>query len=422
MGGLEILLLLIGAVVGASLMFWWQEDRIKQLKNEHRRALRKVIETTERQNIASRVPNTAERITSSPIEDKGLSPTIMQAATAAAIVAPIVPPEPLISALRSPGTPSDSGIDEPVVEPTIDEQIISELTIDQEIANELIIDESIIETTIDEEIANELIIDEPIIETTIDEEITNELIIDEPIIETTIDEEITNETIIDEPIIETTIEPLIEPAASTPTEPGNMPEILTAQAKVTEPPVPMPTQTEAEPPLVTQIFDEPPLKPSQLAAYSQQQPIAIPNQTFRRPLKDQIVAWGQIASPSYIPQLLQYVNHHSPNVREDVAKALGQIAASHNMHNYESQVITVLEQFSRDRHLEVRYQAIVALGHIKSGRVIPALTSALRDPSSKLVKAASSALARLKYYALPTKPQPIKPLKRVIYSKPIRWL
>lgn len=375
MGGLEILLLLVGAIVGAGLMFWWQEDRIKQLKIEHKRALRKVIETTERQSFASRVSNTTNRSTSSPVEDKGLFPTIMQAATDE----PIAPPEQFVSAPRSPETPSKQAINEPVIEPTIDEQIINE--------------------------------------TTIDEAIVNELIIDEPIIEPTIDETIGNEPIIDEPTVEPSDEPKI---ASTPTEPASISQVPPAPAQITEPSLPLPTQIQAEPPLVTQIFAEPLLTPDRLATFTQHQ--SIPNQTFRRPLKDKIASWGQIASPTNIPQLLQYVNHPSPVVREGVVKALGQIAAIHNLHAYESQVIPVLEQFGCDRHLEVRYQAIVALGYLKSDRVIPALTSALHDPSSKLVKAASSALARLKFCALPSTPQPIKLLKRVIYKKPIRWV
>lgn len=339
MGGLEILLLLIGAVVGAGLMFWWQEDRIAQLKIEHKRALRKVIETTERQSFASRGSNTADRLTSPPIEDKGLSPTIMQAATDSAIA----PPQQFISAPRSPETPSAPVINEPIIEMTIDEQIIKETTIDPQIIEETTIDAA---------------------------PISDELSIDEP---------------------------------------------------ATAPPLPLPTQIQAAPPLVTQIFAEPPLTPDRLVA-STQQLAAIPTQTFRRPLKDKITAWGQIASPSYIPQLLQYVNHPSPNVREDVAKALGQIAATHNLHAYEPKVIPALEQLSRDRHLDIRYQAIVALGQLKSARSIPILTAALHDPSSKLVKTASSALEQLKYYALPPTPQPLRSRKRVIYKKPIRWL
>jgi hypothetical protein len=383
MGGLEILLLLVGAVVGAGLMFWWQEDRIQQLKTEHKRALRKVIETTERQSLAARVPNTADRITSSPIQDKGLSPTISPVATDL----PIAPPEQFVSAPRSPETPSAPVINEnaPGIEMTIDEQIINETTIDEAaIAGGLSIDESINESAIDEAIGNE--------------------------------------TIIDEPIIELAVEPIVKPKiASAATEPVNISEVPPTPAKVTEPPIPLPTQIQAEPPLVTQIFAEPPLTPDQLVASTQPQLAAIPNQTFKRPLKDKITAWGQIASPSYIPQLLHYVNHPSPNVREDAIEALGQIAATHNLHAYESQVIPVLEQLSRDRHLEIRYRAIVTLGHLKSARVIPILTAVLRDPSSKLVKAASSALGRLKYYALPSSPEPIKPLK-VIYKKPIRWI
>ncbi|WP_019499641.1 HEAT repeat domain-containing protein [Pseudanabaena sp. PCC 6802] len=386
MSGLEILLLLVGAVVGAGLMFWWQEDRIKQLKIDHKRALRKVIETTERQNFASRSSsssNTVDRLTPPPIADKGLSPTIMQAATESAIA----PTEQFVPASRSPEVSSEPVI-EPVIEPTMDETIVNETTIDEAIFNEAIVDEAIIE----------------------------------PLTEPTSDEAIVNETI-DEPLTEPVVEPIGKPEiASASTESIGLSEVPPAPAQITEPSLPLPTQIQAEPPLVTQIFDEPPIAPDWVAASTQQQLATVPNQPFRQPLKDKIAAWGQVASPTYIPQLLPYVNHPSPNVRADVAKALGQIAAIHNLHAYEPQVIPVLEQLSRDRHLEIRYQAIVALGHLKSDRAIPILTAALHDPSSKLVKAASSALARLKYYALPSAPQTIKPPKRVIYKKPIRFV
>jgi HEAT repeat protein len=104
-------------------------------------------------------------------------------------------------------------------------------------------------------------------------------------------------------------------------------------------------------------------------------------------------------------------------VRMQVATGLGQIAATNAMHTHTPQVIPVLERLSRDRHLETRYQAIVALGQIKSDRVIPILTSALHSPSSRLVKAASSALGKLNYSA--PEPEPLELPKKVVYRKPL---
>jgi hypothetical protein len=311
MGGIEILALLVGAVVGTIVVFWLQENR--------KRGLRQAIDAAARDkevpaqlNVLpkTQIETQIEIQPSTTLEDKGLSPEIVQTPPAITTTSaePPRPPEEPAAAINLP------------TEPLVD---ISEL--------------------------------------------------------------------------------------SSP-----------SRAQVTDLPLPkadLPEQPEE--PLeelnpVTQIFDEPPLD-------LLTPPIPVQTtQSPRQSLSNKIATWGQLANPQYIPQLLQYTNHPSPSVREGVAKALGQIATARDIHTYLPQVISILDSLSHDRHLETRYQAIVTLGQIKSDRAIPTLTAALHNPCSKLAKAASAALERLKYYAPPAETQLLELPARIVYKKPVR--
>ena len=55
----------------------------------------------------------------------------------------------------------------------------------------------------------------------------------------------------------------------------------------------------------------------------------------------------------------------------------------------------------------MRQSAIRALGHIKSEKVIPLLSLALRDSNRSVVQAASAALNKFKFYPINQKPQSV---------------
>jgi HEAT repeats/HEAT repeat len=307
MSGFEIFVLLVGAVVGGCAVYAWQETRINRLEKEHKKALRRMVDSVERNYAERKFSSPQPNTQSASLSDiQGLLPTIMQDAAAPTPTAPVV-----------------LGYAEPRSSPK--EQNVSSVI------------------------------------------------------------------------------------ASLPTKPVDRSE-------------------PEEQLLATQIFDEPPFEiaepvaamPSSIAS-SMVGFVAIATATpiLTNKITAKIAMWGQLANPKYIPQILGYANHPDASVREQVATGLGQIAAANAIHAYTPLVMPILEQLSRDRHLNTRYKAIVALGQIKSERVIPILTSALREPSSKLVKAASNALNKMKCYA-PSEPQPLELPKQVIDKKPLR--
>jgi HEAT repeat protein len=206
------------------------------------------------------------------------------------------------------------------------------------------------------------------------------------------------------------------PEVAVPVEQTTEPLLATAQLQE------LSEQTTEAQSLLTQIFEETSFEINQpVVSKLISSPIAttplVTTQSDK--ITTKIVAWGQLTNPKYIPQLLEYAKHPDASVREQVATGLGQIAAANAISAHTPQVIPVLERLSRDRHLETRYQAIIALGQIGSDQVIPILTPALRDPSTKLVKAASSALAKLKQHST-AEPKPQELPKKVVYKKPLR--
>jgi HEAT repeat protein len=112
-------------------------------------------------------------------------------------------------------------------------------------------------------------------------------------------------------------------------------------------------------------------------------------------LNAKVSAWGDSRQVKYIPQLLKYANAPDARLRTDVALALGKIAKANPRKAEVQRTISVLGNLSGDRVPEVSQNAVVALGAIRSEQVLPFLQKALRHPSSKVSRAASSAIKQL---------------------------
>jgi hypothetical protein len=378
MGGFEILVMLIGTAVGAGAVYWWQENRINRLEKDHKRALRKMAESAER-NYAERnytppqINTQANMQAVAPLESQDLPPTIMQLATSAARIPQGIATPPEVAVPDEELLPQEPSLFAAAILPT--EPLVDMSTLSDAIA----------------ESPEELPL--TLIEQTTDLNNLAEL-----------------------PDLADTIANVSEDLPLTFAEQTT--ELLLATAQLPE----LSEQTTETQSLLTQIFEEPPFEINQPVI---SMPISSPITTTPpvAPQSDKvtakIAAWGQLTDPKYIPQLLEYAKHPDASVREQVATGLGQIVATNAISAHTPQVIPVLEKLSRDLHLETRYQAIVALGQISSDQVIPILTSALRNPSTKLVKAASSALAKLKHRST-AEPKPQELPKKVVYKKPLR--
>jgi HEAT repeats len=387
MGGFEILMVLVGAAIGSGVVYWWQENRINRLEKDHKRALRKMVDSAER-NYAERSytpPQVNTRATSPSAS--GLLPTIMQTASDPISLLPeiAVPIEQRSSAASLPTEPlvDLSDLSDKIAAETQESQFLSpEQTSDPDIPG------------LSDEIAAEV------------EDLPSsppDPLVDLPEL---------SDAFPEVPSEDLTL-PLLEDQTV------ELPELSDAMLEIPEEPSQQMMEEEL---LITQIFDEPPFEIEDSAVMMPRSetvtlaPLPVTLDLSNK-IATKIGTWRQLANPRYIPQIVEYASHPDANVREQVAIGLGQIAAANTMHAYIPQVIPVLERLSRDRHLETRYQAIVALGQLKSERVIPILTSALHSTSSRLVKAASSALGKLNYSA--PEPKPLEFPKKVAYRKPL---
>ena len=133
-------------------------------------------------------------------------------------------------------------------------------------------------------------------------------------------------------------------------------------------------------------------------------------------ITEKIIAMGKSSQVAYIPKLTEYVNHSDSRIRELVASSLGNIAAIQSQKAEVQRAIHLLGKLSRSPEPSVRQSAVEALGKIKSESVIPYLKQALRDSSPNVVKLASTAISKFKFYPInqgtkPTK-MPAKILKR----------
>lgn len=133
-------------------------------------------------------------------------------------------------------------------------------------------------------------------------------------------------------------------------------------------------------------------------------------------ITEKIIAMGKSSQVAYIPKLTEYVNHSDSRIRELVASALGNIAVTQSQKTEVQRAIHLLGKLSRSPELSVRQSAVEALGKIKSESVIPYLKQAIRDSNPNIVKLASTAINKFKFYPInqgtkPTK-MPAKILKR----------
>jgi len=90
--------------------------------------------------------------------------------------------------------------------------------------------------------------------------------------------------------------------------------------------------------------------------------------------------------------LLGYTRHQSPQIRQQVALALGQLAASCPLRSETERIISTLGSLSQDSSPLVREAAMTALGSIQSDQVLPYLQRGLNDAVADVKKAASLAL------------------------------
>ena len=133
-------------------------------------------------------------------------------------------------------------------------------------------------------------------------------------------------------------------------------------------------------------------------------------------ITEEIIAMGKSSQVAYIPKLTEYVNHSDSRIRELVASSLGNIAAIQSQKAEVQRAIHLLGKLSRSPEPSVRQSAVEALGKIKSESVIPYLKQVLRDSAPNVVKLASTAISKFKFYPInqgtkPTK-MPAKILKR----------
>jgi hypothetical protein len=179
----------------------------------------------------------------------------------------------------------------------------------------------------------------------------------------------------------------------------------TPTAKTPERAVP-PTQPPASEP-----SEEIPPAATRHQAEQREQPPAEQQIQFSNPktqaLGEEIVAMGDSARVTDIPQLIQHATHAEPPIRQLVATAIGRIASAQGIKAEVQRALPVLGKLCQDPDTAVRQSAVEALGQIKSEKAIPFLKLALRDADSDVVKSASDAIGKFKFYpATPAKKSP----------------
>lgn len=125
-------------------------------------------------------------------------------------------------------------------------------------------------------------------------------------------------------------------------------------------------------------------------------------------ITEKIIAMEKSNQVAYIPKLTEYVNHSDSRIRELVASALGNIAANQSQKAEVPRAIHLLGKLSRSPEPSVRQSAVEALGKIKNESVIPYLKQSLRDSKPNVVKLASTALNKFKFYPINSGTKPTK--------------
>ena len=94
-----------------------------------------------------------------------------------------------------------------------------------------------------------------------------------------------------------------------------------------------------------------------------------------------------LADPRAVPPLIAGLKDESPDVREQVAFALGQIR--------DVSAVDPLVAALKDTNAEVREQVAFALGQLRDPRAVDALMAALKDQSADVRRQAAFALGQL---------------------------
>ena len=131
-------------------------------------------------------------------------------------------------------------------------------------------------------------------------------------------------------------------------------------------------------------------------------------------LQNHLLFLGSSPQLSAVPQLNITVNHPDPHIRQLTAWGLGRIAAVNGLRPEIQQAIPLLGKLSNDRDFSVRFEAVKALGMIKSAKVIPFLQKSLYDTNATVVKTANEALTKFKSFPISAIAQP----KKVLPKKP----
>ncbi len=131
-------------------------------------------------------------------------------------------------------------------------------------------------------------------------------------------------------------------------------------------------------------------------------------------LQNHLLFLGSSPQLSAVPQLKITVNHPDPHIRQLTAWGLGRIAAANGLRPEIQQAIPLLGKLSNDHDFSVRFEAVKALGMIKSPKVIPFLQKSLYDTNATVVKTANEALTKFKSYPVSA----IRKPKNAIAKKP----
>ncbi|WP_017302950.1 HEAT repeat domain-containing protein [Spirulina subsalsa] len=134
-----------------------------------------------------------------------------------------------------------------------------------------------------------------------------------------------------------------------------------------------------------------------------------PTLTIGSHLVAQLQGWGESKQLRYIAQMQQYCFSVDSQVREQVAIALKTLTTGQPVRGEVKTAIALLGKLSTDSQASVRLAAIQALGGIKSPQVIPYLQKALQDSSSEVIKTASAAMQKFKFYPTSAPVQVAKP-------------
>ncbi|TVQ19971.1 MAG: HEAT repeat domain-containing protein [Leptolyngbya sp. DLM2.Bin15] len=123
-------------------------------------------------------------------------------------------------------------------------------------------------------------------------------------------------------------------------------------------------------------------------------------------LQQRLVALGQSGQLANVSHVARHANSADPTIRQQVAVSLGQLVASRMVGTDVHRIIPVLDRLSRDAKAPVRCAAVESLGQIRSEQVIPILERSRRDSHPQVVKAASWAIAKFKFFRQAPPPSP----------------